>query len=85
MPRQPDENRTTAFGGEERFDSVKDLLTQPMLLQQVTAIWPEASVAEPLGQDRGLIRDPIADQLDAGKAAHGGHLDQCLFHGRIAE
>jgi hypothetical protein len=37
------------------------------------------------GQDRGLIRDPITDQLDAGKAAHRGHLDQGVFHGRIAE
>ena len=51
----------------------------------MAATWPWASVAEPLGQDRGLIRDAIADQLDAGKAAHGGHLDQGLFHRWIAE
>ena len=52
------------------FDGLKDLLTQLVLLQQVAATWPWASVAEPLGQDRGRIRDPLADQLDAGKAAH---------------
>jgi hypothetical protein len=63
-----------AFLTEMGFDGVKDLLAQPVLLQQVAE-----------GQDRGLIGDPIADQLDAGKAAHGGHLDQGLFHGRIAE
>ena len=45
-----------------------------MLLQQVAE-----------GQDRGLIRDPVTDQLDARKAAHRGHLDQGLFHGRVAE
>ena len=37
------------------------------------------------GEDRGLVRDPNADQLNAGKAAHGGHINQGLFHGRIAE
>lgn len=37
------------------------------------------------GQDRWLIKDPDADQIDTGKATHGGHLDQCLFHRRIAE
>jgi len=36
-------------------------------------------------EDRGLIRHAIADQLDTGKAAHGGHLDQGLFHGWIAQ
>jgi hypothetical protein len=35
-------------------------------------------------EDCGLVRDPIADQLNAGKATHGGHLNQG-FHGRIAE
>ena len=52
----------------------KDLFAKLVLLQQVAE-----------GQDRGLIRDPITDQLDAGKAAHGGHLDQGLFHGWVAE
>jgi len=37
------------------------------------------------GEDRGLIRDPVADQLDASKAAHSGHLDQGIFHGRVAQ
>jgi len=40
------------------FDSLNDLLSQPVLLQQMTE-----------GQDRGLIRHPIA-HLDAGSAAH---------------
>jgi len=38
-----------------------------------------------LGEDRGLIREPIADQLDACKAANGGRLDQGLFHRRVGE
>ena len=37
------------------------------------------------GQDRRLIRNPITDQIDAGKAEHGGHLDQGLYHRRVAE
>lgn len=37
------------------------------------------------GEDRGLIRDPVADQLDAGKAAHSGHLNKGLFHRRLAQ
>ena len=37
------------------------------------------------GQDRGLIRVPITDQLDAGKAAHRGDLNQGLLHGWVAE
>ena len=56
------------------FDDLKDLHAQRALLQQVAE-----------GQDRGFIRDPATDQLDAGKAAHGGHLDQGLLHGLIAE
>ena len=56
------------------FDGLKDLLAQIVLLQQM----PEV-------QDRGLIRNPIADQIDAGKPAHGWHLDQGLFHRWIAE
>jgi len=37
------------------------------------------------GQDRRLIRNPITDQIDAGKTTHGGHLNQGLFHSRVAE
>ena len=36
-------------------------------------------------EDRGYIRDPVADQLDAGKAAHRGTLDQSLLHRLVAE
>jgi len=56
------------------FDGVKDLFTKAMLLHQMAE-----------GEDRGLIRDPIADQLDAGKAAYRGNLNQGPFHGRITE
>ncbi len=63
-----------APSSQERPYGVKDLLTKPMLLQQVAE-----------GENRGLIGDPTGDQLDPGKAAHGGHLDQCLFHRRVAE
>ena len=56
------------------FDDDKDFLARPMLLQQVGD-----------GEDRGFIVDPIANQLDACKAAHGGNFDQCLLHRRIAE
>ncbi len=55
---------------EMGFVGLKNLLAQLVLLQQVAE-----------GQNRSLI----GDQLDAGKAAHCGHLDQGLFHGRIAE
>ncbi len=63
-----------AFLTEVGFKGFKNLLTELVLSQQVAE-----------GEDRGLIRDPIADQLDAGKPAHRGHLDQGLSHGRIAE
>ena len=59
---------------EVGLDSFKNLLAQAMLLQQM-----------PEGQDRRFIRNPVADQLNARKAAHGGHLDQGLFHRRVAE
>ena len=36
-------------------------------------------------QNRSLIGDSVTDQIDAGKAAHGGNLDQGLFHLWIAE
>ena len=59
---------------EMGFDRLKDLLAQLVLLKQV-----------PEGQDRGLIGNPVFDQIDAGKAAHGGYLDQGLFYGGITE
>ena len=59
---------------EVGFDGLKNMFAQLVHLQQVAE-----------GQDRGLIGDPIIDQLDSGKAAHDGHLDQGLFHGRVAE
>ena len=59
---------------DEVFCAAVDLLAQIVLLKQVAE-----------GQDRRLIRDPVTDQIDAGKPAHGRHLDQDLFHGRIAE
>lgn len=45
-----------------------------MLVQQVSE-----------GQDRGLIREPVADQVNACKTPHGEHLDEGLFPGRITE
>jgi len=59
---------------EVGFDRLKDLLAQLVFLKRVAE-----------GQDRSLLRDPVADQLDAGKAPHGGRLNQGFFHGRIAE
>ncbi len=59
---------------EVGFDGLKDLVAQLMLLQKVAE-----------GQDGRLNRDPVTDQLDTGKAAHGGHNDQGLFHRRVAE
>ena len=37
------------------------------------------------GQDRCLIGDSIADQLDAVQLVHAGQLDQGLLHRRVAE
>ena len=59
---------------EVSLDGLKDLLPQLVFLQQVAE-----------GQDCCLIGDPFTDQLDTGKAAHGGHLDQSLFHRRVAQ
>jgi len=56
------------------LDGLNDLFAQPVLLKQMAE-----------GQDRGLIRDPVADQVNARKMAHGGHLHQGLFHGWITE
>ena len=52
----------------------QDLLNLLVLLEQVAE-----------GEDRGLIRDPGSDQFNAGKAAHGGGLNQGIFHGWVAE
>jgi hypothetical protein len=56
------------------FDNLKDLFAEIMLLQQV-----------PERQNRGLVRDPVADQLNAGNVSHGGDLNQDLFHRWVAE
>jgi hypothetical protein len=32
-----------------------------------------------------VIRDTVADQIDAANVAYGWHLDQGVFHGWIAE
>jgi len=46
---------------DEVFCEAVDLLAKIVLLPQMA-----------VGQDRRLIRDPVADQLDASKAADGG-------------
>ena len=48
-------------------DGLKDLLAQPVLLQQVAE-----------AEDPGLIRAQVTDQPDAGKALQGRHLAQGL-------
>ena len=58
---------------EVAFDGLKDLLIQLELLQQVAE-----------GEDRGLIPDATAGQLDTGKATHGWRLNQSLLHCWIA-
>ena len=45
-----------------------------MLLQEVAE-----------GEDRGFIRDPVADQLDAGKAAHVRHVVVMELHAEQAK
>ena len=45
-----------------------------MLLQQVVE-----------GQNRRLVWDPLADQVDPRKPAHRRHLDQGVLHGRVAQ
>ncbi len=52
----------------------KNLLPEIVLLQQMSEC-----------QDRGLVRDPVRDQGDAGKAAHRRHLNQRIFHLWIAQ
>ena len=57
-----------------RLGGVKKLLTEPVLLEQMAKV-----------RKRCLVGYPVTDLFDAGKAAHGGHLNQSHFHGRIAE
>lgn len=52
-----------------------------VLKDWVAQLWPLQQVAE--GQHRGLILNPVADQVDASKGMHGWPLDQRLFHRRI--
>ena len=59
---------------EVSLDRLKNLLAEVVLLKQM----PEC-------QDRRLIRDSIADQIDPRKAAYGRNLDQSIFHGWITE
>jgi hypothetical protein len=49
-----------APSAEVNLDGFDDLVTQLVLLQQM-----------PEGQDHCLIGDPVAEQLDFGKAPHG--------------
>ena len=63
-----------AVGLEVGLHRLKDLLAEIVRLQQMTEL-----------QDRGLIRDPVGDQGDAGKAAHRRHLDQRILHRWIAQ
>ena len=36
-------------------------------------------------EDRGFIRDPVADQIDACKSPHRRHLNQRILHCQVAE
>ena len=59
---------------EVSLDGLKDLFPQRVLLQQVAE-----------SQDCDRIGDPVTDQLDTGKAAPVGHLDQGFCRCRIDE
>jgi len=59
---------------EMGFHRLEDLLTKFIFLKQVTE-----------DQDRGRIWDSVADQVDPSETAHGGYIDQRLFHTWIAE
>ena len=59
---------------EVGLDRFKNLLAEVVLLKQM----PEC-------QDRCLMRDPIADQIDSGETAYGRNLNQRIFHGWITE
>jgi len=63
-----------AIGLEVGLHRLKDLLTQIVLLEQV-----------PERQDRGFIRDPLADQVDPCKSSHPRHLNQRILHRGITE
>lgn len=63
-----------AVGFEVGFDHLKDLFAKIVLLQQVTE-----------RQNRGLIRDSVADHVDPRETAHRRHLDQRILHRWIAE
>ena len=54
---------------EVAFHSLEDLLSEFVLLKQVAE-----------GQDRNLIGDSVANQVDPSETAHGGHLNQRPFH-----
>ncbi len=63
-----------AVGFEVPFHRLKDLLAEIVLLQQVAE-----------AEDRGFIRDPVSDQVDACKSPHRRHLNQRILHCRVAE
>ena len=63
-----------AVGLEVSLHRLKDLLPEIVPLQQVAE-----------SEDRGFIRDPLADQGDACKPTHRRHLDQRILHRRVAE
>jgi hypothetical protein len=63
-----------AVGFEVRLHGCENLLTQIVLLQQM----PERKY-------RGLVREPVGDQSNAGKALDRRHLDQRILHRWIAE
>lgn len=55
-------------------------LTRGNLLQPQCQITRHALQQMMIGQDFGLIGDPVADQLHADKVTHGLLLGQGLFH-----
>ena len=63
-----------ALSAEEGFDRLKNILQQVVLLEQI-----------PKAENRCLIRDLVADQIDFCTPAHGGHHNQRILHGWINE
>ena len=53
---------------------LKDLIPEIVPLQQVAE-----------SEDRGFVRDPLADQVNTCKPTHRRHLDQRILHRRVAE
>ena len=53
---------------------LKDLLAKIVLLQEMAE-----------AEDRGLIRDPLTDQVDACETTHRRHLDQGILHRWMTE